>query len=113
MFSRVDDPLYVSNGQIEICGPIRWENGEQNADFGFIFRQGAVLIVGSTSASNAATPAKADKEWMGGKFPATNIKKGQGQLATVTVVSIVHRTTAHRPIVSASWVQQVEIADAP
>ena len=102
MLSRIDDPLSLTgNGSVQVCGPIRWEQNEQTADFGFILQQDDRLLVGRSSAAHGTLM------WMG-----TNLRRTGGRFqpgrATGTVVSVVRRS-AGRPVITASWTQEVEL----
>jgi hypothetical protein len=103
--TRIDDPLaMLANGSAQVCGPLRWDADETGADFGFILRQGNVLLVGRSSA------APPDAMWMG-----TNLQRTGGRfqpgLATGTVVAVIRRSQGRSPV-SASWVQEVELRPA-
>lgn len=104
MLSRIDDPVSLSgNGSVQVCGPITWEAGELTADFCFILRQEDRLLVGRSEA------AKGTLKWMG-----TNLRRSGGAFkagpATGTVVAVVRRNVAARPVVTATWTQEVLIA---
>lgn len=103
MLSRIDDPLQLTgNGSVNVCGPITWEANEQTADFGFILRQDDRLLVGRSAA------AQGTLMWMG-----TNLRRTGGSFqagpATGTVVAVVRRSVAARPVVTATWTQEVEL----
>lgn len=103
MLSRIDDPLKLTgNGSVSVCGPITWEANEQTADFGFILRQEGRLLVGRSDA------AQGTLMWMG-----TNLRRTGGSFqagpATGTVVVVVRRNVAARPVVTATWTQEVEL----
>lgn len=101
MLSRIDDPLKLSaTGSVNVCGPITWEPNEQTADFGFVLRQEDRLLVGK---SNAAQPVLM---WMG-----KNLQRMGGAFqagpATGSVVVVVRRPGDPRPVVTATWTQEV------
>ncbi len=101
MLSRIDDPLgLMASGSVQVCGPIRWEANEQSAEFGFILHQEDRLLVGRSSAN------RGDVMWMG-----TNLRRTGGAFqpgsATGTIVAVVRRNTAVRPVITASWTQDV------
>lgn len=103
MLSRIDDPLKLTgNGSVNVCGPITWEANEQTADFGFILRQDDRLLVGRSDA------AQGTLMWMG-----TNLRRTGGSFqagpATGIVVVVVRRNDPVRPVVTATWTQEVEL----
>lgn len=103
MLSRIDDPLSLTgNGSVQVCGPITWEANELTADFGFILRQEDRLLVGRSDA------AKGTLTWMGKNLQRTGGAFKTGS-ATGTVVAVVRRNLAARPVVTAMWTQEVQL----
>lgn len=101
MLSRIDDTLgLTANGSVQVCGPIKWEANETTADFGFILRQEDRLLVGRSNA------AAGTLTWMGTNLQRTG-GRFQAGLATGTIVVVVRRNTAQRPVLTASWSQDV------
>jgi hypothetical protein len=106
MLSRIDDSLSLTgNGSVHVCGPIKWEANEVNADFGFMLRQEDRLLVGKSKA------AQGTLMWMG-----TNLQRMGGAFkagpATGTVIVVVRRSVAARPVMTATWTQDVELVPA-
>jgi hypothetical protein len=102
MLSRIDDPLSLTrNGSVHVCGPITWEANETEADFGFVVRQEDRLVVGASRGVKPPTIM-----WMG-----TNLQRLGGSFkagpATGIVIVVVRRTVAARPVVTATWTQEV------
>jgi hypothetical protein len=103
MLSRIDDPLSLTGtGSVQVCGPVKWEASELTADFGFILRQEDRLLIGKSDA------AVGTLMWMG-----KNLQRVGGAFkagpATGTVIVVVRRSVAARPVVTATWTQDVEL----
>lgn len=103
MLSRIDDPLKLTgNGSVNVCGPITWEANEQTADLAFILRQDDRLLVGRSAV------AQGTLMWMGKNLQRTGGSFQAGP-ATGLVVVVVRRNMAARPVVTATWTQDVEL----
>ena len=105
MLSRIENELGLNGGQVQVCGPITWEEGEQAAEFGFFLRQKGRLLIGSSNAT------RGDKMWMGTARHATGGNFVVGP-ASGTVIVVVQRKGG-KPPTSASWTQDVRIKKGP
>jgi hypothetical protein len=103
VLSRIENELGLNGGQVQVCGPITWEDHEQTAEFGFFLRQKGKLLVGSSQAK------RGDKMWMGKVRHAAGGDFAAGAAAG-TVIVVVQREGGEAPT-SASWAQDVRIVE--
>jgi hypothetical protein len=103
VLSRIENELGLNGGQVQVCGPISWEDGEQSAEFGFFLRQDGKLLIGSSSAT------RGDEMWMGTARHAPGGDFVAGP-AFGTVIVVVQRD-GNEPPASASWTQDVRLVE--
>lgn len=104
MLSRIENELGLNGGQVQVCGPITWENGEQTAEFGFFLRQDGKLLIGSSSTR------RGDRMWMGTARHAAGGDFVAGP-ANGTVIVVVQREGVEPSATSASWTQDVRLVE--
>ena len=107
MRSAFESPLKLSDGVVEVCGPLGWDAGEAEAVvMAVIVRQGGDnVVVGTASSPPNFSRSDEESEWMLNVQPPANKEFMEGPAHATGVI----RATGEGVTRVLNWSQDVEL----